>query len=266
MATVKPLVTAMVPFPSTHKAAAASHGAVALSDLCLWGAQACLLISLSLFWSWLPVLIRASIVSLLGGLTLGFIWFRSVHAKSGLLPFIPDRWRKALNGSILEICQSSLLTQYIPELLALIVLSLSSHEQRLVLRRLPQSMQDLFTTKIICMLPNSVQSMILPPVERVKLVPEEKVPIRRKRFEDVDELRKNVLVQVLMSRMLGNWKTRKAQLTKTLWYFSSAALLVAVFRSVVAKSNSMELKVAVMFWLSAAAVRQVAHGNEDDEE
>jgi hypothetical protein len=241
---------------------------VSFSDLCLWGAQACLLLSVSLFWSWLPMLIRASIVSLVGAVTLAFVWFRSVHAKSGLLPFIPEKWRRALNGSILEICQSSLLTQYIPELLSLIVLSLSSNEQRLVLKRLPQSMQNVFTTKIVCMLPDPVQSMILPPVEKMKLIPEEKVPIRRKRFEDVHELRKNILVQVLMARMLGSWKTRKQQLSKTLWYFSSAALLVAVFRSVVAKNyaKSTELRVAVFFWISAAAVRKVAQNSSDDEE
>lgn len=231
-------------------------------ELLVWTAQVCLLASLVLFWSCIPINLRAAIVCLITAFVLLALWAWNMYQFNGLMQVLPASAAQLLESSLLEYFQGSVLRQHLPELAVLMILPLSSGEQRMVLNRLPDSIQYSLRTKLINLFPATMRKVLLPPEKRSDVPDQQLLPIQRKRFEDLPELNKNVMVQVIIYRLWDSWRAKRTQVISYLWYMSSFALFVAIIRLIKGHRN-IHLKSFTILWLAISSFKRMSETRSD---
>jgi hypothetical protein len=233
----------------------------AADQLIQWAAKAAALLAVLVYWNTLDTLSKIALV-----LVLTAILLAAVHT---LLKLKLNSHTQIKQYSLLDVLQGATISQHIPEIIALSVLALSSEEQVMILKRLPQSLQDLMTTKIVYLLPEYLQNLLgvhdnkdtLSPVDAPHLpdftlqdipsdVAVKRNPIRKKRFEDLPELRENLFVKIFAHRISHGWREMRSKALTAAWISSGLLCVYSLVRS-----KFVLFKRVLLMWLILCSLK-----------
>jgi hypothetical protein len=237
-----------------------------------WAQQASSMLALAIVWTSLSSSAKAALVLVAIAVAIAVVRAKEACKRAaGTLATVKHH-------SLLDVLQGAVISQHVPEILALTLLSLSGDEQKMVIKRLPTSLQDIMMTKVVYLLPKRVQSILgapdkdelkedISPVDApylpdmtVQDIPSvltvTKNPIRRKRYEDIPELRENLFVKIFAYRLAESWKSSKKILLNSAWVISSVLFVISVIRYMRSiPSRILGIRKAFLMWVVLTALK-----------